>query len=103
MALKDTWKDLQDAVAGVEGSGSDISVEPINKIAQAVIDLEQKEVEINVDNEMSDTSENPVQNRVIKSYVDDSIGNVEEALNVIIDEQNAIIEMQNSLIGGEGV
>lgn len=40
MALKDTWKDLQDAVQGVLDSGDDASVEPINDIAHAVIDLE---------------------------------------------------------------
>ena len=45
MALKDNWQDLQDAVAGVPDSGSDITVEPINKIARAVIDLEKNEDE----------------------------------------------------------
>lgn len=45
MALKDTWQDLQDAVAGVENSGSDISVEPINAIAHAVIDNEKGKVD----------------------------------------------------------
>ena len=40
--LKDTWTDLENAVSGVEGSGSDVSVEPINDIAHAVIDLENK-------------------------------------------------------------
>ncbi len=41
MALKDDWKDLKDAIEGVAGSGDDISVKPINKIAHAVIDLEK--------------------------------------------------------------
>lgn len=45
MALKDTWKDLQDAFAGVENSGSDISVEPINLIAHAVIENEKNKVD----------------------------------------------------------
>lgn len=45
MALKDTWKDLEDAVAGVENSGSDISVEPINVIAHAVIANEKGKVD----------------------------------------------------------
>ncbi len=40
MALKDNWVDLEDAVEGVPDSGSDITVEPINKIARAVIALE---------------------------------------------------------------
>ena len=41
MALKDNWVDLEDAVEGVPDSGSDITVEPINKIAHAVIDNEK--------------------------------------------------------------
>lgn len=41
MALKDAWKDLEDAIDGVPDSGSDITVEPINKIAHAVIDNEK--------------------------------------------------------------
>lgn len=45
MGLKDTWQDLQDAVAGVENSGSEISVEPINAIAHAVIDNEKNKVD----------------------------------------------------------
>ena len=40
MKLKDTWKDLQDAVEGVPDSGDKASVESINEIAHAVIDLE---------------------------------------------------------------
>ena len=96
LALKDTWEDLQDAVAGVENSGSDITVEPINKIARAVIDIEENGTgsSITTDTEMSDTSENAVQNKVIKSYVDGKLGDIETALD-------GIISLQNSLIGGE--
>jgi hypothetical protein len=43
MALKDTWEDLQDKVQGDPDSGSEISVEPINDIAHAVMDLEEIE------------------------------------------------------------
>ena len=43
MALKDIWEDLQDATVGVAGSGDDISAEPINAIAHAVIALENEE------------------------------------------------------------
>ena len=42
MALKDNWQDLQDAVAGVPDSGSEITVQPINEIAHAVIELEEE-------------------------------------------------------------
>ena len=83
MALKDTWVDKIDRV-------DDASAENINKIAHAVIDLEE------IDTEMSDTSNNAVQNKVIKNYIDESIGDIETALD-------GIIEIQNSLIGGVAV
>ena len=38
---------------------------------------------ITVDDEMSDDSENAVQNKVIKAYVDDLIGDVDTALEEI--------------------
>ena len=100
MALKDTWTDLIDGTEVVPNSGDEISAEPINRIAHAVIELEDKEVPdtptIEIDNEMSDTSENPVQNKVIKNYVDNITGDIDNAL----DE---IIAIQNELIGGESV
>lgn len=40
MALKDIWKDLQNAIEGVPNSGDDISADDINDIAHAVINLE---------------------------------------------------------------
>lgn len=49
---------------------------------------------ITIDTEMSDTSENAVQNKVIKQYVDGYVGDIETALD-------SIIAMQNELIGGE--
>ena len=84
MALKDTWEDLKDAVAVDPNSGSDISVEPINEIAHAVIDLEKKSQSggnISIDSEMSDTSENAVQNKVIKAYVDNTKVELQTYLN----------------------
>lgn len=44
--------------------------------------------DITIDTEMSDTSENAVQNKVIKNYVDYSIGDVETALDNIIAKYN---------------
>lgn len=49
-----------------------------------------------LDTEMSDTSENAVQNKVIKAYVDGITGDVEAALD-------NIIAIQNELIGGGNV
>lgn len=51
---------------------------------------------ITIDTEMSDTSENTVQNKVIKKYVDDKTDDIETALD-------NIIVIQNELIGGETV
>ena len=42
MALKDTWKDLEDAVQGDKDSGSDLTVKPINDIAHTVIEIEKQ-------------------------------------------------------------
>lgn len=83
MALKDTWKDLQDAVEGEPYSGSEVTVEPINKIAHAVINLEENGngTSITIDTEMSDTSENAVQNKVIKAYVDNTKSELQAYLN----------------------
>ena len=83
MALKDTWQDLQDKVQGDPDSGSEVSVKPINDIAHAVIDLEENETSITIDTEMSDTSENAVQNKVIKAYVDKT----KTELQSYLDEQ----------------
>ena len=58
---------------------------------------------ITIDTEMSDTSENAVQNKVIKKYVDDMAGDIETALDNIIAEQESIIAIQNALIGGGSV
>lgn len=71
MALKDIWKRL------IDGE-SEISADDINNIADAVMELEEGGSNITVDSEMSDTSENPVQNKIIKAYVDNEIGNALE-------------------------
>lgn len=65
MALKDTWIDKVDNVDEIKSSD-------INNIAEAVIALED-EPDIIADNVMSDVSENPVQNKVVKKYVDDNV------------------------------
>lgn len=39
------------------------------------------------DNEMSDTSTNSVQNKVIKSYIDEMIGSISNVLDVINGEE----------------
>jgi hypothetical protein len=94
MALKDDWKDLENKVQGDPDSGSEISVEPINKIAHAVIDLEKNGgggSSIIIDTEMSSESENAVQNKVIKKYVDDITGNLSLVLEEIHNYAQSII------------
>ena len=44
---------------------------------------EQAQASVIIDGEMSDTSENPVQNKVIKQYVDNLVGNIETVLQTI--------------------
>lgn len=76
MPLKNDWTDLQNGV-------SEIDVLPINKIAQSVIELEENGTgsSITIDSEMSDTSENAVQNKVIKAYVDNTRTELQAYLN----------------------
>lgn len=88
MSLKDIWIDK---VNGVD----DIDASDINNIAQAVIDLEETSGgSIEIDAQMSDTSENAVQNKVIKTYVDGITGDIETALD-------SIIAIENELMGGD--
>lgn len=89
MGLKDKWVDKVDEV-------DDVVAEDINSIAHAVIALEEDqedadESNINIDTEMSDASENPVQNKVIKSYIDNQVGDIETALDSIIAIQEELI------------
>ena len=68
MSLKDIWSDKVDGI-------DIVLADDINSIAHAVIDLEE------IDTEMSDTSTNAVQNKVVKNYIDESIGDIETALD----------------------
>ncbi len=81
MALKDIWKDRQDGI-------DDIMADDINSIAKAVIALEDeiKNVDIEVDDELSHESQKPVQNKVITAEIDSikqTINGVEEELQMI--------------------
>lgn len=65
MALKDNWVDRRN-------DEDFVLAEDINAVANAVIALEDKiedSAEITVDAELSQTSENPVQNKVITQVV----------------------------------
>ena len=84
MSLKDIWEDLKDATEGVAGSGDDITVEPINAIAHAVIDLENQEpIQSNVQADWNEENpDNPayINNKPTLSSVATS-GNYEDLSN----------------------
>ena len=65
MSFEELWKPKTDGV-------DDVVADDINAIAEELIRLARNgsSVSIKVDSEMSDTSENAVQNKVIKEYVD---------------------------------
>lgn len=72
MSLKNNWKPKTD--------DDYVEAEDINAVADAVIELEEKILSggvtpdgttIIIDDEMSPTSENPVQNKVVKAYIDE--------------------------------
>lgn len=129
MALKDNWTDLEDAIDGVPDSGSDITVEPINAIAHAVIDNEKAitdnknriaELEKNSGGDVDlsnyytkqetqmliDTQDHAttlwVSNelRILKEDADATYATKEEVGN-IEDAITEIIALQNSYIGGD--
>lgn len=56
-----------------------------------------------VDAQMSDTSENVVQNKAIKEYIDTQIGDVSGGLEDILTQTDEIIELQNLYIAGATV
>ena len=60
--------------------GDDIYAEHVNSLADGIKETQEAidNISIDVDNEMSDTSTNAVQNKVVKTYVDESVGDVVE-------------------------
>lgn len=97
MALKDIWIDKVNEVDNVDASD-------INNIAQAVIDLENN-TNVVVDAQMSNTSENPVQNKVVKKCVDDVEGclieQIDNAERRVVDEisrtENRLTEQMGTI------
>lgn len=92
MALRDSWKDLQDATEGIAGSGDYMSVGPINAIAHAVIDLENEEpTQSNVQADWNEENpENPayIKNKPTIPSVEGlaSVEYVDNAINSAIGE-----------------
>lgn len=97
MALKDTWTDLEDAIDGVPDSGSEITVEPINAIAHAVI---KNEDDINdTKDRVTELEENSggqvdLSNYYTKEEVNDSLADKQDIGNMFTGNLNdTIIDM----------
>lgn len=60
--------------------GDDIYAEHVNSLADGIKETQEavENISIDIDTEMSDTSTNAVQNKVVKTYVDESVGDVVE-------------------------
>jgi hypothetical protein len=48
-------------------------------------DGEGSDTVIVVDSAISDTSENPVQNKIIKEYIDEILGDIDLALSTLVE------------------
>lgn len=66
--------------------GDDIYAEHVNSLADGIKETQEavENISIDVDAEMSDTSTNAVQNKVVKSYVDDIVSDVVEGVETAI-------------------
>ena len=101
MALKDTWKDLEDAVAGVENSGSDLTVAPINAIAHAVIENEKGKVDKVKGKGLSTedfTTEEKEKLAGLEKSIEDAVANL---VNSAPDTLNTLDELAKALNNDE--
>ena len=64
--------------------------------AKTYLDKIIEKVDVTVDAEMSDTSENPVQNKVIKKYVDKKQVNI-DGITLTLDEAKNVIKLADTL------
>ena len=55
MALKDIWVDLENAIEGLPDSGNNVDATPINDIAHAVIDIENKDYDSQIEEKADKT------------------------------------------------
>lgn len=74
MIFKFSWTNKKD--------GDDIYAEHVNSLADGIKETQEAidNISIDIDTEMSDTSTNAVQNKVVKTYIDESVGDVETAI-----------------------
>lgn len=72
MAFKDIWID--------KTNEDTIEASHVNDLANGIIETQEAidNISIDVDDEISDTSTNAVQNKVVKTYIDESVGDVVE-------------------------
>ena len=72
MSFNFSWTNKKD--------GDDIYAEHVNSLADGIKETQEavENISIDIDAEMSDTSTNAVQNKVVKTYIDESVGDVVE-------------------------
>ena len=72
MSFNFSWTNKKD--------GDDIYAEHVNSLADGIKETQEavENISIDIDTEMSDTSTNAVQNKVVKTYIDESVGDVVE-------------------------
>ena len=74
MSFNFSWTNKKD--------GDDIYAEHVNSLADGIKETQEavENISIDIDAEISDTSTNAVQNKVVKTYIDESVGDVETAI-----------------------
>ena len=94
MSFNFSWTNKKD--------GDDIYAEHVNSLADGIRETQEavENISIDIDTEMSDTSTNAVQNKVVKTYIDESVGDVEDKISEV---NNNISEAIDGLGGFWGL
>ena len=79
MSFNFSWTNKKD--------GDDIYAEHVNSLADGIKETQEavENISIDIDTEMSDTSTNAVQNKAVKTYIDESVGEVNNNISEAID------------------
>ena len=100
MSFKQIWKDVVDAIEGVENSGTDVSAKEINNIAHAVI---QNENDISGLKQKTLSIEKDVSNKTtqLETQINDANNEIQELKKEIVvsaNKFNNIFDLENSYI-----
>lgn len=88
---------------GDKGDPYELTETDKTEIVNAVLEAMPEGDTITIDEEMSDTSENPVQNKVITAYFNEFVEFIGGELGKIDTAIDGVIAIQNELIGGDTV